>query len=201
MKVDIPDTLYQSYAETLNNRPHYFGSVDENIQHLIKLELRRLAALGYGTDGLTGCKTNHQLQFDLTEALMRNGREAPALLSTKYLCIDIDNFKHFLDDHGPGKGDEALVDIASQLIKRYTAANVYRFGGDEFVVHLGSREYLPLEPPIGIRIKHSIVDVVAQTSRSRFNHLHSLIMLYIHRGVVESEEQGKKIVFRYPDAA
>jgi diguanylate cyclase (GGDEF)-like protein len=201
MKIDIPDMLYQSYAETVKNRPHYFGSVDESIQHLIELELRRLAAPGYGTDGLTRCKTHHQLKFDLTEALMRNSGKEPGLLSTQYLCMDIDDFRHYLCDHGPGQGDEVLVDIANQLIEKYTAADVYRFGGDEFVVHLGSREYLPIDPPSEIRLKHSIVDVVAQTTHSRFHHLHSLIMLYIHRGVVESEEPGKKIVFRYPDAA
>jgi diguanylate cyclase (GGDEF)-like protein len=201
MKIDIPDTLYQSYAEIIKNRPHYFGSVDESIQRLIELELRRLAAPGYATDGLTRCKTHHQLKFDLTEALMRNSWKEPALLSTQYLCMDIDDFRQYLCDHGPGKGDEVLVDLANQLIEKYTATDVYRFGGDEFVVHLGSREYLPIKPPSEIRLKHSIVDVVAQTSNSRFHHLHSLIMLYIHRGVVESEEPGKKIMFRYPDAA
>lgn len=46
MKIDIPDLLYQSYAETLKHHPHYFGRVDEHIQYLIQLELRRLAAPG-----------------------------------------------------------------------------------------------------------------------------------------------------------
>lgn len=113
---------------------------------------------------------------------MRSDREALALLSTQYLCLDIDDFKHFVDEHEPAKGDEALGDMANQLIKNYTAADVYRFGGDEFVVHLGSREYLPIEPLMGIRLKHSIVDVVAQINHSRFRHLHSLILLSIHRG-------------------
>lgn len=198
MKIDIPDTLYQSYAEALSARP-YFDSVDMQIQRLIQSELRRLAAPGYGTDSLTGCKTNYQLQLDVMNAMWRNQREGQELLSTQYLCIDIDDFKHFLDEHGLAAGDEVLVHIAKQLIERYTAADVYRFGGDEFVVHLGSQEYVPLEVPAGIQIKHSVVDVDARINSSRSYHLRSLIMASIHRGAAESDEQGKIIVFRYPE--
>jgi diguanylate cyclase (GGDEF)-like protein len=196
MKIDIPDSLYQSYIEVLENCPH-LGGLDENIQRLIKVELRRIAELGYENDRLTGCKTRNQLGDDLIRAMPVSCRGDRPVFTARYLCFDIDDFCNFLDYHGLLEGDKVLVEIANQLRGKYTDARVYRFGGDGFVVDLGRQEYTPIAVPSEIRIKYSLVEIDAKIGTSKRHHLHSLIMLNIHRGVVESNEQGNRIFLKY----
>lgn len=51
-----------------------------------------------------------------------------------YLMIDVDNFKQINDRYGHDQGDCVLAQIASELKKLFEDGNVFRMGGDEFLV-------------------------------------------------------------------
>lgn len=48
--------------------------------------------------------------------------------------IDMNGLKHLNDTEGHDKGDEALIQIAKNLLAIFNPENIYRIGGDEFVV-------------------------------------------------------------------
>lgn len=54
-----------------------------------------------------------------------------------FIIIDVDHFKRINDTLGHPVGDAALKGVGEllrRLVDRYTSANVFRYGGDEFVV-------------------------------------------------------------------
>jgi len=76
-------------------------------------------------DELTSVKNRHCLALDL-----------PGFMG-KYLflmLIDIDGFKELNDLFGHDSGDIALKEFALILQKYFFPQNVYRYGGDEFIV-------------------------------------------------------------------
>jgi GGDEF domain-containing protein len=46
------------------------------------------------------------------------------------------NIQHFVDSHGRTASDEALLALADHLTSTHVHKNIYRFGGDEFIVDL-----------------------------------------------------------------
>jgi diguanylate cyclase (GGDEF)-like protein len=50
--------------------------------------------------------------------------------------IDIDNFKNINDEFGHDVGDEVLIKFSSLLQKYFKNTNLYRIGGDEFIILL-----------------------------------------------------------------
>ncbi len=75
-------------------------------------------------DSLTGTKNRHAVTQDAAGAL---GREMYLLLG------DIDDFKFYNDSYGHTKGDELLCKFADSMCDAFGHANVYRYGGDEFI--------------------------------------------------------------------
>jgi diguanylate cyclase (GGDEF)-like protein len=78
-----------------------------------------------GTDALTGACNRQALLNDFDSFL---GREICIMMS------DIDNFKHYNDSYGHEAGDEVLAGYAALLKKCFVQTQVYRFGGDEFLL-------------------------------------------------------------------
>lgn len=77
------------------------------------------------------------------------------MFEERYLVFDVVNVNGVLDEHGLPRGDEILVELASNTRARYGAADVYRFGGDDFLVRLGRRE--PQLPPHPGRTRPEVV--------------------------------------------
>ncbi len=50
------------------------------------------------------------------------------------MLIDLDNFKNVNDNHGHVEGDQLLVEFANILLELFPNSNVFRLGGDEFLV-------------------------------------------------------------------
>jgi len=76
-------------------------------------------------DQLTGAYNRHTLRLHLGE--LQPGSE---------LCfgiVDVDNFKHINDTFGHDIGDACLRDLA-RLLQEQFGDEVYRYGGDEFVI-------------------------------------------------------------------
>ncbi|NLC24834.1 MAG: diguanylate cyclase, partial [Oxalobacter sp.] len=84
------------------------------------------------TDQLTGLGNRNHLEACLTQAL-EDTRQSGQV--SYLLFIDMDDFKIINDGYGHDYGDVILKDFASFLKSDFgSMANVFRFGGDEFVI-------------------------------------------------------------------
>ncbi len=75
-------------------------------------------------DGLTGLPGRRALK----EALDRTGGAYAVAMA------DVDHFKRFNDTYGHEVGDEVLRTVASRLKEALPGAEVFRYGGEEFVI-------------------------------------------------------------------
>jgi diguanylate cyclase (GGDEF)-like protein len=86
------------------------------------------------TDSLTGAGNRRRLDEDLVGLHSRSRRHGWAY---SVAMFDIDWFKAFNDTYGHLAGDDALRAVAQALVRSGRASdNVYRYGGEEFVVVL-----------------------------------------------------------------
>lgn len=85
-------------------------------------------------DPLTGLLNRHALGPRFAELAYQ------AKVAGEPLCMllcDVDGFKEINDEHGHGRGDAVLRDIAYEMRKRLRSFElVYRLGGEEFLVLL-----------------------------------------------------------------
>ena len=79
------------------------------------------------TDELTGIKNRYGLHSDIEKFV---GRKLVVMMS------DIDDFKYYNDTYGHDTGDKVLKHMADTLCATFGKENVYRFGGDEFLLIL-----------------------------------------------------------------
>lgn len=105
------------------------------------LELLSLLKVQSLTDQLTGLKNRRALQEDIEVVFHRLESHGRAF---SLLLIDIDHFKKVNDLRGHAVGDAILKLFAQEIRSHFRdmdiveagADNVYRFGGEEFVVIL-----------------------------------------------------------------
>lgn len=85
-------------------------------------------------DNLTKLYNRYGMDVELKEQLRQYEREHED--SFYIISCDLDNFKHINDTWGHIEGDRALVLIAQTLSKvaKKFRSNVFRIGGDEFVI-------------------------------------------------------------------
>jgi diguanylate cyclase (GGDEF)-like protein/PAS domain S-box-containing protein len=104
---------------------HYFIGRDISERRAAEERLHRLALF----DQLTGLPNRASLREDLARLLEQDIPVAVAL-------IDLDGFKDINDTLGHSVGDRLLVQVAQRLCEACGNAQVYRPGGDEFVLVL-----------------------------------------------------------------
>ena len=92
---------------------------DELIKHN-----KRLSDVVY-LDALTDVKNRYAFRNDIKEY---DGQKVI------FSILDIDNFKDINDTYGHVKGDRELCNFAEKLTKFFGVENVYRYGGDEFLI-------------------------------------------------------------------
>jgi diguanylate cyclase (GGDEF)-like protein len=122
----------------------------------------------------------------------RKGEQA--IYRSDFVCLDIEDFATYLDTTGPAAGDKVLQNIGEQLREIYSDANVYRFGGDEFVVALKGRQYSQVQTLHEISLKHSIVRVAVQKNLRRNHYINRVIIFHLDKGIVEATREGTEIV-------
>lgn len=88
-------------------------------------------------DKLTGCHNRVRLSMRIPEYENHS----------KYAVIffDINNFKKVNDIHGHDEGDKLLVKVSNVLRFWFTYGDLYRIGGDEFIVVIPNAQLLDLE--------------------------------------------------------
>ena len=85
-------------------------------------------------DSLTELPNRYMLNQHLTEVRESQGQHSEKIA---LLFLDLDDFKKVNDSHGHTQGDLLLIEAAKRLrMSVRISDNVYRFGGDEFVIIL-----------------------------------------------------------------
>jgi len=93
-----------------------------------EVELRRRA----GTDDLTGLATRAVVTDRLEHALALHGRDGTGVT---VLLVDLDDFKLVNDTLGHAAGDDLLVHLTQEWLRRLRPGDTLaRLGGDEFAV-------------------------------------------------------------------
>jgi len=140
-------------------------------------------------DQLTGARARGALVSRINHELLT---EASALFVARFLCVDIDNLKAYLDVEGLTAGDDKLIALGRALIEHYGVDAVFRVDGDDFVVELGDRE--PWIPRLdGIAIKHAILDVALHRHRARNHHVRKWIMMHIDAASLAARVGGTSL--------
>lgn len=112
----------------------------------------RLYLAGAGLLLIVGIMENsHSLAYrdELTGLPGRRAlNEALAKLGNRYslAMLDIDHFKKFNDTHGHDVGDQVLKMVAGKLATVGGGGNVFRFGGEEFLVVFARKKAKEVQP-------------------------------------------------------
>lgn len=97
----------------------------------IKVDRNRLEEIA-SVDVLTGLSNRRTMEQALSHAMELHRTEGVAY---GLIILDIDDFKQVNDEHGHAAGDAVLQDLAEILGRQMRKQdNVFRFGGEEFVV-------------------------------------------------------------------
>lgn len=108
----------------------------EIVLHFLFLRMLKLATI----DPLTKTRNRFALNLDKNRYY-----GSPVFI----MVLDINDFKHWNDTYGHEKGDELLVSFASALRDSFGAEEVYRFGGDEFLV-IKAEDRVSFERRVGV---------------------------------------------------
>ena len=196
MSLEISENLLEKYRKFIKRRM-LSDDISEYLETLIESELRKFGEEGYALDGLTGCKNRFQVARDFKTALWQNGWNDTSVFRNQYLCVDINKFKNYLDFYGLTAGDNLLKNLASQLQQNYPEKNIYRHGGDEFVVEMKDSFFKPIQLP-EVEIKYSIINVEIKRDGHRGHNFERFFDMYLEMGILESSSTGTMINFSYP---
>ncbi|WP_219703885.1 GGDEF domain-containing protein [Marinomonas lutimaris] len=100
--------------------------------HIYEVQRQKTSAFLHSLalqDDLTNLKNRHALKADF-RAIHKNFQ------SIHMLIIDIDHFKHINDKYGHDIGDTVLTKVADLLMQSTQVKEIYRLGGEEFVILL-----------------------------------------------------------------
>ncbi len=158
--------IFQPISRKMSELEVQKNAVLEHLEHTVEIRTmhlekakEKLENLAYH-DSLTGLKNRMNLELD-TEKLIEqyNNHHAPFAV----LMFDIDFFKAVNDQFGHDIGDEVLQKISSILTTSVRENdNVYRAGGEEFVVSLSRIEHsdaLAIAQKISKRVQEHIFKV------------------------------------------
>lgn len=104
------------------------------------------------TDNLTKLYNRYGMDAELKKQLKEYRREPKD--SFYLIACDLDNFKHINDTWGHPEGDRALSLVAKALQKvcRAFSSNVFRIGGDEFIIIIADN----LQEDIDVKITDAV---------------------------------------------
>lgn len=137
-----------SEIEDMYNKKQYFW-LGENVYSLRKYEKVVREAVVAVTYVFADYTSNYKLTYAdaLTgvwnrRALIQTMEELVPKQDDYLVIMDIDNFKSINDTLGHQIGDESLISFSEVLVNLFSHNNVYRYGGDEFVmiVNMDSKE-------------------------------------------------------------
>jgi len=190
--VEIPDDVLealrvQAKATLLTDDPSGL------LMQIVRGYLADVCAPGFDRDGLTGALTRQRLRDRVTKATHGASWQDRSIYSERFLCIDLDKFKRYLDVHGMQVADVVLRGLGHDLQNHYGKDDVYRVGGDEFVVVLGDRDAWLPDAPQDVTFAHAIVEVALHRNQRRNHNIYGWIETHLKAGVLSSKPGGMLI--------
>lgn len=134
--VDNPPIEYMDNISVLIDMMEFVISMMIRIRNYTK-EIEEHAT----TDQLTGCKNRKALHWAYDGEFDRSR-------SIAVLMCDLNGLKHVNDTRGHEAGDKYLCDAAEVLTATFPETDIYRVGGDEFVVVLFDTDRIGVETKI-----------------------------------------------------
>jgi diguanylate cyclase (GGDEF)-like protein len=190
--VEIPDEVFEALREDSTERLRTNDPTPLLVQ-LASSHLRDVSAPGFDCDGLTGLLTRQRLVERLGRATFGASWTDATVYRERFLCIDLDKFKHYLDVYSLPAGDDVLRGLATELRDHYGPDDVYRFGGDEFAVVLGDRDIWLPKSPAAVTLTHAVVVVDLHRSQHRNYHLIEWITLHLVGGTLGATPEGSRV--------
>jgi diguanylate cyclase (GGDEF)-like protein/PAS domain S-box-containing protein len=127
--------LYSAESIKINNEECRISSITDITEQIaIRMQLKEMAT----HDALTGLPNRRLFydRFQIAQANAERTRKSMAIMS-----LDLDKFKQVNDKYGHAHGDKVLVEASTRLTRSLRKGDtIARFGGDEFVMLLGSIE-------------------------------------------------------------
>jgi diguanylate cyclase (GGDEF)-like protein len=157
-----------------------------------------VCAPGFDRDALTGLRARAGLKARLRAATSGSSWTDTTLYQERFLCVDLDNFKSYLDPHGLAAGDVVLRGLADGLREHFGGEDVYRFGGDEFVVVLGDREAWLPAAPTDVTLSHAIVAVAMHRNPARPHHVYEWIETHLDGAMLLASRGGSRLACEDP---
>jgi diguanylate cyclase (GGDEF)-like protein len=131
-------------------------------------------------DGLTGCKNRDRLWFQIGHDLRNSDTSR---YQESFLCCDLDHLIDHLDVHGHHGGDAVIIDLAKRLAD--PSHDVYRFGGDEFVVQGQSSPIDGLCDDLVVPVRQCVVHVDLPIVQRRSIRATSWVMAHLQMALVQ----------------
>lgn len=196
-RIELPDELATQLREEFSGRGLRL-ELSSIVEELVVGHLKRSAHDGFAIDGLTKCPTIHKFRHDLHRATWGSSWGDRSMFREQYLCFDLRNFKAFLDLVSMSAGDQVLKELAGELRGSYGAEDVYRHGGDEFLVVLRGRDVWV--PPVheNVTLTFATVNVDVQRNQRRNAELNDWILQHIGAGVLAAQVNGANVECRTP---
>lgn len=107
-------------------------SFQHTVEHL-KSYISNINALAR-TDSMTGMENRTAYLARITELDLQLTKKQ--LSAFAVIMFDLNNLKHVNDEYGHNEGDKYIIATAKLLKKSFPTAELFRFGGDEFVAVL-----------------------------------------------------------------
>ncbi|MFA6755478.1 MAG: GGDEF domain-containing protein [Bacilli bacterium] len=124
-------SVFTSYIISKNRMKGFFAEISnkETISELKEIQKKLLYSSE--RDSLTGLLNRGKL-FETLTKIDEESAPAPKAL----LMIDVDHFKLINDTYGHPEGDRVLANFSSEMLKLKNNGNIniYRYGGDEFII-------------------------------------------------------------------
>jgi diguanylate cyclase (GGDEF)-like protein len=88
-------------------------------------------------------RTDHLTKLKNRNALFSDYKKREKLNNRRVYFIDLDDFKFINDNYGHDAGDKVLKDVSKRLSEFAPKSNVYRMGGDEFllITEIGEKNF------------------------------------------------------------
>ena len=131
-------------------------------------------------DPLTGCQKRSRLEFELWHSL--GTRDSDKYIEN-FLCFDIHHLVDHVGQYGHHGGDAAIQEVASRLLK--TGKDVYRFGGDEFVVTGVGTPIANVDDGLAVKLRQCVVAVDLPIQFDRSIRATSWIIAHIQMAMVQ----------------
>jgi GGDEF domain-containing protein len=190
MDISIPDKVAADYKKILEQQGKQAVELNTAVTQLLLRELRRMIAPGYEKDPFTGARTRFSLGAFIEANVHGDKYPAGSFYEEKFLCVDIHQFRKFIEKHGAEEGQRFLRELSGTLIAAYGAERVFRYGGDDFIVVLGQDAVCSFPKHEDVKVKYSTVNIKAPRNQAHYQRTIGEITYLLDKGLVMADPSG-----------